>query len=358
MRKAGLCHARAIVQHARKTRRLRRFRPHEPSDGPRQHHTSESTHGIIQPAARFFALFFMFFGRNLRRRCFRGCGRAADRFQRERQIFRGLETLLGFFLQAAPHDALERGRHRTRHLVELRRIFFQDCGHGFGGGIPAKRTLARDHFVEHRPVGKNVRARINGCAAHLLRRHVPGRAHHRAGFGGHILCGCHGGHRRVGRSRAVPAAIGRELRQAEIQNFHAPLARDEYILRLQIAMHDIFFVRGGESLRHLHGIVHRLARRKPSLRQLRAQAAAFQKFGNDVGRAVLLADVVDAKNVRMVQRGDGFGFLLEAPQTVPVLGQRAGQNFDRDFATEARVLRAIDFAHPARADGDLNFVWP
>jgi hypothetical protein len=50
-----------------------------------------------------------------------------------------------------------------------------------------------------------------------------------------------------------------------------------------------------------------------------------------------------------------LGFLLGAPQPLAVLSQRAGQNFDRHLAAQARVLRAIHFARPARADGRFNF---
>src|SRR5688572_26528006 len=42
--------------------------------------------------------------------------------------------------------------------------------------------------------------------------------------------------------------------------------------------------------------------------------------------------------------------LLKAAQPVGGFGKRGGQNLDGDFAVEACVTRAVDLAHPARAE--------
>jgi hypothetical protein len=52
----------------------------------------------------------------------------------------------------------------------------------------------------------------------------------------------------------------------------------------------------------------------------------------------------------MVESRSGPRLLLEAAQPVSVFGKRGGQNLDRDFAVEACVTRAVDFAHSARAE--------
>jgi hypothetical protein len=85
---------------------------------------------------------------------------------------------------------------------------------------------------------------VGGLASHLLRRHVSGGAHHHAGLGRDL-------HRRrvaaIGRS-----SLGtRQLGQAEIQNLDPIVGRDEKILRLQIAVHDAFFVRCRKTARRL-----------------------------------------------------------------------------------------------------------
>ena len=49
-----------------------------------------------------------------------------------------------------------------------------------------------------------------------------------------------------------------------------------------------------------------------------AQRLALEQFGDDVGRAILLADGVDGKNVGVVERGGGFGLKLEAAQSIGI----------------------------------------
>ncbi len=58
----------------------------------------------------------------------------------------------------------------------------------------------------------------------------------------------------------------------------------------------------------------------------------------------------------MVQRGYGSGLLLEAPQAVLIVRQGTRQDFYRDVTLQPSVARAINFAHPARANQRLNFV--
>jgi hypothetical protein len=61
----------------------------------------------------------------------------------------------------------------------------------------------------------------------------------------------------------------------------------------------------------------------------------------------MLPDVVDGENIRMVERSGRTGFLLEAMETFRIGGERRWQDFDRHVAPEARVARAVDFAHAA-----------
>ena len=67
------------------------------------------------------------------------------------------------------------------------------------------------------------------------------------------------------------------------------------------------------------------------------------------GDVVRAADVVHGNNRGMVERGCGPGFLLEPPQAIMIGCVSGGQDLDRDVATETRVVRQIDLAHPARA---------
>ena len=52
----------------------------------------------------------------------------------------------------------------------------------------------------------------------------------------------------------------------------------------------------------------------------------------------------------MIERGGCARFLLKALQVFAVGGEGGGQHLDRHFASESRVLGAVNFAHPAASE--------
>jgi hypothetical protein len=70
----------------------------------------------------------------------------------------------------------------------------------------------------------------------------------------------------------------------------------------------------------------------------------------------MLADIMERADVRVVQPGDGLRLTLEPGAAIRVGAQLGGQHFDGHTAVEPRVLRLVDLAHPARADGGLNLI--
>ena len=123
-------------------------------------------------------------------------------------------------------------------------------------------------------------------------------------------------------------------------------------------MNDAFFVRRGQSVRDLQGVVQSLAQRDWSAAQALAQGLALEQFGDYVGRAFARADVEYGQNIGMVQRSGGESFLLKTAQAVGIKRKRLRQNFDRHFAFEARVAGAINLAHASRAEQGDNFIRP
>ena len=79
------------------------------------------------------------------------------------------------------------------------------------------------------------------------------------------------------------------------------------------------------------------------------QRRALQILHGDEGAAVLLADVVNRADVRVIQGGRGSGLALESIQRLRVASEFVGQELERDKAMEPRVLRLVDHAHPAAA---------
>jgi hypothetical protein len=58
----------------------------------------------------------------------------------------------------------------------------------------------------------------------------------------------------------------------------------------------------------------------------------------------------------VAERGDHPGLALEALQELLVLGERGGEDLDRDVPAEPGVARAPDFAHSAGAERRCDLV--
>ena len=58
----------------------------------------------------------------------------------------------------------------------------------------------------------------------------------------------------------------------------------------------------------------------------------------------------------MVQGGQHLRFSPETRYAVGVVGERVGQDLQRDIATEPRVACAVDLAHPTDAEEGQNLV--
>jgi hypothetical protein len=85
------------------------------------------------------------------------------------------------------------------------------------------------------------------------------------------------------------------------------------------------------------------------------ERVAFDELQHQIPRAIDFCDVVNARDVRMIERGKRFSFNLEARQTRRVESELIRQRLDRDVTLEPRVARPEHAAHPALAEerGDL-----
>ena len=77
---------------------------------------------------------------------------------------------------------------------------------------------------------------------------------------------------------------------------------------------------------------------------------ALDVLHHQVAAAVVLPDVVQRADVRVVQRGDGAGLALEA------FRERALDRLDGDVAVEPDVVGAVYLAHPSSAGRFDDFV--
>ena len=78
---------------------------------------------------------------------------------------------------------------------------------------------------------------------------------------------------------AAPTARAIELRQTEVENLHALVARDEDVLRLQVAMDDALLVRGREAVGDLNARSRRPSRTGSATAQPLAKRLAFEQLG-------------------------------------------------------------------------------
>ena len=69
----------------------------------------------------------------------------------------------------------------------------------------------------------------------------------------------------------------------------------------------------------------------------------------DEGLAVLLADVVDSANIRVVQRRRSLRFALETSECLRILSDLFREELERDETMETSVFSLVDDAHSAAA---------
>jgi hypothetical protein len=67
-------------------------------------------------------------------------------------------------------------------------------------------------------------------------------------------------------------------------------------------------------------------------------------------------DIIDRKNVWMVQCARGLRFVLKTPESIHLLRERCRQNFDRHIAVQLLVARSLNLAHSTFADLRADFV--
>ena len=126
----------------------------------------------------------------------------------------------------------------------------------------------------------------------LLRGHVVRRAHHLLGGG----------------QRVVGARSAKDFGESEIRDLHTPLAVDQDVLRLDIAMHNPFIMgvlKGIADLRHNR---QHLARRQLGVRQQLPKIGAIDELHDEVIEPIDLSEIIDRDDVGMTQLCQGASF--------------------------------------------------
>ena len=121
-------------------------------------------------------------------------------------------------------------------------------------------------------------------------------------------------------------------------------------------MDDALAMRLVERVGNLGGDRQRLVERQRPSFQPRGQRLALEMRHDQVVRAIDAADVVDAADVRMVQRGDRPRLALEAGPRIGVAGDFTREDFDGNRAIETSIPGFVDLAHAAGAEHSLDLI--
>ena len=213
--------------------------------------------------------------------------------------------------------------------------------------LAAERPLAVERLPERDAEAELVAARVDGPAAELLRRHVRRRPRGRAPS------------RLLGLLLALGLAFDlrllledRGLRQPEVHDAHPPVAADEHVARLEVAVHEPGGMCGGEPAPGLEQDLHDLPPAARRLGQPLGERAALDELH---GQEDLLAHRADVEHRQHVGVREPRHRLRLAQQ--PPLGLRRGlgaarqgpQHLQGHLAVELGVERRVDDAHPSGA---------
>ena len=146
-------------------------------------------------------------------------------------------------------------------------------------------------------------------------------------------------------------AVGRRcsFASAEVEHLDVAVVGDHHVVGLEIAVHDAGRMRRGQRVARLREIVERPLQVEAAAARARRAASRRHQLHGDVVDGVG-ADLVDRRQVRMIERRCGPRFLDEALDARRVAGQLGRQDLDGEIAAERRVTGAIDLTHASRAN--------
>ena len=135
--------------------------------------------------------------------------------------------------------------------------------------------------------------------------------------------------------------------ESEIEDLGVAAFGDEEIRGLDVAMNDSFGMSSIEGVSDFDADIEQTFEFHRPIADAVLQGNALEKFHGDEGFVVVVADVVNGADVRMVQCGCGLGFALKAREDLRIAGDIFGQELQRHEAVQAAVFRLVDNAHTA-----------
>src|ERR1039458_1417884 len=121
-------------------------------------------------------------------------------------------------------------------------------------------------------------------------------------------------------------------------------------------MDHTFFVRCLQAFADFDSAFQTLCWRQRPFDQAICQRLAFQKLHYEIVHSLLMADIMQSADVRMVEGRNSTCFAVEALFGFRIVRKMCGQNFYGDGAVESSVTGAIHLTHTASAERRLNFI--
>ena len=201
---------------------------------------------------------------------------------------------------------------------------------------------AGEHLVEHDAHRVDVRAGVAHAVRHELGREVGDGAEDGAGGGrGDLRDGA---------------------RQAEVGDLDATVGRQQHVLRLDVAVHQVRAVGRGQRVEDRLGRGQRLGdAQRAALAQVPAQVGALDVLHREVAGLAVDALVEDAHEARVGELGRGACLAAEAGDELGPAGalrEVRVHHLDRDLAVQPPVAREVDGGHAAAGDPGQHLVTP
>ena len=137
------------------------------------------------------------------------------------------------------------------------------------------------------------------------------------------------------------------LGEAEIEHFHAIARADEDVGGFDVAVDDARGMRGVQRVGNLDAHVEQRVQAQRTGGEPILQRRALQILHDDERPPVLLADVVDRADVRVVQRRRRLRFAREPAQRLWIPRELFGDELERHRTAQPRVFGLVHDAHAA-----------
>jgi len=196
-------------------------------------------------------------------------------------------------------------------------MFREDAYRRFCG----ERHAAGEHLVSQHTERVDIRAMIDSVTLALLGRHELRRSYDEDGIRGVLL-------------------TSKRLGDAEVED---QVGRHENVGGLDVTMNDVATMCGVERLGYLADHFHHTIQRPRLSRELVSQGCAIGHVLHDeIGPTLVLASIVNGKNVRMVETTEELGLLPESPHPVFVAYDLTKDHLDGALTLQSRMEGFLD----------------